>query len=41
MAVLDQSMCITKVGHSGLRHVLAEYKDKNPDVSDFHRNIGV
>ena len=41
MAVLHQSMCISKAGHYSLRHVRAEYKDKKPDVSDFHRFIGV
>ena len=30
----------TKI-HSSLRHIRAEYKDKKPDVSDFHPNIGV
>ena len=28
MAVLHQSMCISKAGHSILRHVRVEYKDK-------------
>ena len=41
MAVLHQSICISKAGHSSLRHVRAEFKDKKPDVSDFDRNIGV
>ena len=41
MTVLYHSMCISKVGHSSLRHIRAEYKDKKPDISDFHRNIGV
>ena len=41
IAVLHQSMGISKAVHSSLRHVRAEYKDKKPDVSDFHRNIGV
>ena len=38
MTVLHQSMCI-KVDPSSLRHVLAEYKDKERDVSDSHQNI--
>ena len=32
-------MCIFKAGQYSLRHLRAEYKDKKPDVSDFHRNI--
>ena len=39
MAVLHQSIYISKAGHSSLRHVRAEFKDKKPDVPDFHRNI--
>ena len=31
MAILHQSMFISKASHSSLRHVRAEYKDKNPD----------
>ena len=38
--ILDESMCIIKAGLSSLRYVREEYKDKVPDVSDFHRNIG-
>ena len=30
---------VSKAGHSSLRHVRAEFKDKKPDVPDFHRNI--
>ena len=41
MAVLHQSIYVSKAGHSSLRHVRAEFKDKKPDVPDFHRNIGV
>ena len=41
MAGLHQSLCISKAGHSSLRHVRAEYKDKNRDVADFHRNTKV
>ena len=41
MAVLYQSMCISKAGHSILRYTRAEYKDKKADVSDSHRNTGV
>ena len=41
MAVLHQSMCISKAGHSSLRHVRAECKDKKPDMSNFHQNIEV
>ena len=41
MAVLRQSMYISKAGHSILRYAWAEYKDKKPDVSDSHQNIGV
>ena len=41
MAVLHQSICISKAGHSSLKHVRAEIKDKKPDVSDFDRNVGV
>ena len=36
MAVLHQSMCISKAGHSILRYIRAEYKDKKHDVSDSH-----
>ena len=41
MVVLHQTMGISKTGHSSLRHVWKEYKDKTPDVLHFHRNIGV
>ena len=40
MPVLHWSKCIYKAGPSSLRQVWAEYKDKVPDVSDSHRNIG-
>ena len=30
MAVLHQSMCITKAGHSILRHFRVKHKDKTP-----------
>ena len=40
MPVLHQSKCISKAGLSNLRQVWAEYKDKESDVSDSHRNIG-
>ena len=41
MAVLHQSMWISKAGRSILRYIRAEYKDKKPDASDYHRNTGV
>ena len=41
MVALHQSMCISKAGHSILRCIRAEYKDKNPDMPDSHRNTGV
>ena len=40
MPVLHQCKCISKAGPLRLRQVWAEYKDKVPDVSDSHRNIG-
>ena len=41
MAVLHKIMCISKAGHSILRYIRAEYKDKKPDVSDSHLNTRV
>lgn len=40
MEVLNQSMCIFEACPSSLRRVRAEYKDKSPDMSGSHRNIG-
>ena len=40
MPVLHRSKYIYKAGPSSLRQAWAEYKDKVPDASDSHRNIG-
>ena len=40
MQVLHQSKCISQVGPLSLRQVWVQYKDKVPDISDFHRKIG-
>ena len=39
-SVLYQPICISKAGLVSLRHVLAKYKDRVPDVSDSNQNIG-
>ena len=41
MAVLHQSMCISKAGLSILRYIQAEYKDKKPDANSSYQNLKI